>query len=223
MADIQYFVGLDLGQARDFTALAVLERSRPAEDPFRELLQREDWSEFDLVAAQQTATKRERTYAVRHLERFPLGTSYPAICDRIVELFAKPPVARATLVVDQTGVGRAVVDMIGRARPKATIRPVTITSGLEIVPDGAGWHVPKKELVTILQVLLQSRRLRVAAKLPMASVLIKELESFQVKITAAAHETFESWRERDHDDLVLSVALAAWVAERGVQDLWVAC
>ena len=163
MADIQYFVGLDLGQARDFTALAVLERSRPAEDPFRELLQREDWSEFDLVAAQQTATKRERTYAVRHLERFPLGTSYPAICDRIVELFAKPPVARATLVVDQTGVGRAVVDMIGRAGPKATIRPITITSGLEIVPDGAGWHVPKKELVTILQVLLQSRRLRVAA------------------------------------------------------------
>jgi len=223
MADIQYFVGLDLGQARDFTALAVLERSRPAEDPFRELLQREDWSEFDLVAAQQTATKRERTYAVRHLERFPLGTSYPAICDRIVELFAKPPVARATLVVDQTGVGRAVVDMIGRARPKATIRPITITSGMEIVPDGAGWHVPKKELVTILQVLLQSRRLQVAAKLPMAAVLVKELESFQVKITAAAHETFESWRERDHDDLVLSVALAAWVAERGVQDLWVAC
>src|SRR5262252_6529830 len=119
MADIQYFVGLDLGQARDFTALAVLERSRPAEDPFRELLQREDWSEFDLVAAQQTATKRERPYAGRHLRRFPLGTSYPATCDRIVEVFAKPPVARATAVVDQTGGGRAGVDMMDRGRPKA--------------------------------------------------------------------------------------------------------
>jgi hypothetical protein len=25
---------------------------------------------------------------------------------------------------------------------------------------------------------------------------------------------FESWRERDHDDLVLAVALAAWLAEQ---------
>jgi hypothetical protein len=34
-----------------------------------------------------------------------------------------------------------------------------------------------------------------------------------VKITEELNETFESWRERDHDDLVLAVALAAWAAE----------
>jgi hypothetical protein len=50
---------------------------------------------------------------------------------------------------------------------------------------------------------------------------VKELESFRVKITASAHETFEAWRERDHDDLVLAVALAAWVGQQGVQQLWV--
>src|SRR5262249_43592397 len=119
------------------------------------------------------------------------------------------------------GVGRAVVDMIRRARPRATIRPITITAGHDVAPDGAGWHVPKKELVSVLQVLLQSHRLQVARVLPLASKLVKELESFRVKITAHANETFEAWRERDHDDLVLAVALAAWVGEHAVQQLWV--
>ena len=224
MADISYLAGLDLGQASDFTALAILERTRPAErsdswgEPFRV---RQHWSGIETVPVGPTAPKRERTYAVRHLERFPLGTSYPAICERMVELFAEPPLRSATLVVDQTGVGRAVVDMIRRARPRASIRPITITAGHDIVPDEAGWRVPKKELVSALQVLLQSHRLQVASKLPMASVLLKELESFRVKITAAANETFESWRERDHDDMVLAVALAAWVGEHALKQLWV--
>ena len=29
------------------------------------------------------------------------------------------------------------------------------------------------------------------------------------------NETFESWRERDHDDLVLAVALAIWFGDKG--------
>jgi hypothetical protein len=83
--------------------------------------------------------------------------------------------------------------------------------------------VPKKELVSVLQVLLQSKRLQVARALPMAAVLVKELECFRVKFTPSANETFEAWRERDHDDLVLAAALAAWVGEHGVQELWVRC
>ena len=225
MADITYLAGLDLGQASDFTALAVLERTRPAPLESRgETFQvRQTWSGIETVPVRPAPPVRERTYALRHLERFPLGTSYPSICARIVELFAAPPLAGGTLVVDQTGVGRAVVDMIHRARPRARIRPITITAGHDVVPDGAGWHVPKKELVSVLQVLLQSKRLQVARALPMAAVLVKELECFRVKITASANETFEAWRERDHDDLVLAAAMAAWVGEHGVQELWVRC
>jgi hypothetical protein len=226
MADITYVTGLDLGQARDFTALAILERTRPDEPspPERETFRaRHWWSGIETMPVRPAVPKRERAYAVRHLERFPLGTSYPAICAHMVELFEQPPLAGTRLVVDQTGVGRAVVDMICRARPQATICPITITAGHEVVPDGAGWHVPKKELVSVLQVLLQSHRLQVARRLRMAPVLVKELEAFRVKITAGALETFASWRERDHDDLVLAVALAAWVGEHAMQELWVHC
>jgi hypothetical protein len=218
----RYITGLDLGQAQDFTALAVLERTEPPSAPDGT---RSYMGPVVTVSAgpkpRPPAAKPGRRYAVRHLERFGLGTSYPAVCDRIVQLFAEPPLAYSTLAVDQTGVGRAVVDMIRQARPKATIRPITITAGIAVVPAGAGWHVPKKELVSSLQVLLQSRRLQVARSLPSAVVLVKELEAFRVKITASAHETFESWRERAHDDLVLAVAMAAWVGERGMREFWV--
>jgi hypothetical protein len=51
--------------------------------------------------------------------------------------------------------------------------------------------------------------------------MLQELMNFRVKVAASANETFEAWRERDHDDLVLAVANAAWVGERVTQRLHV--
>ena len=64
-----------------------------------------------------------------------------------------------------------------------------------------------------MQVLLQGRRLTVAKSLAFAPILVEELLNFQVKITESANETFGTWREGRHDDLVLAIACAAWVAE----------
>lgn len=193
--------GLDLGQTTDFSALAVLER---AWEPGR--------------AGRKDA---QSAYSVRHLERFPLGTPYTAVCTRVADLFAAPPLAGSRLAVDQTGVGRPVVDVLragGSGGPlRAVLTAVTITAGSKAHKDEAGdWMVPKKELVSTLQVLLQARRLKVSAALPEATTLVKELKGFQVKITAAANETFGAagWREGSHDDLVLAVAIAAWEGER---------
>jgi hypothetical protein len=126
------------------------------------------------------------------------------------------------LAVDQSGVGKSVVDMLRHSRPKATIRPVSITAGGTTVPDGLGYRIPKKELVGIMQVLLQSRRLQVARSLPEASVLTKELENFRAKATASANDAPLEWRERPHDDLVLGVAIAAWMGESGIKQFWAA-
>lgn len=181
-----YFVGLDLGQAQDFTALTVVERLRAPQDT---------------------------PLLVRHLERFPLGTSYPAIVRRVVEVMTKPPLRGAsTLVIDATGVGTAVVDLLRVARPAGSVIAVTITAGDETKRNGLDWRVPKRELVGALQVLLQTTRLKVADSLPLAATLLQELHGFRVKITAAAHDTYGPWREGAHDDLVLAVALACWYA-----------
>jgi hypothetical protein len=49
--------------------------------------------------------------------------------------------------------------------------------------------------------------------LALADTLAKELTHFRVKVSAAGAESFEALRERDHDDLVLALALACWVGQ----------
>jgi hypothetical protein len=176
-----------LGQQQDYTALAVAERATHP-DPDR-------------------PGRTAYHFAVRHLHRWPLGTPYPQVVADVKALFARPPLQGSVLAVDQTGVGRAVVDQFRAAGIGASLRPLTITGG----ENSGGGSVAKKDLVGAVQVPLQDRRLKVADGLPLAAVLAEELAAFRVKVTLAGNETFEAWRERDHDDLVLAVALALYV------------
>jgi hypothetical protein len=189
-----HIVGLDLGQSSDYTAAVVLERTLRAEeggDPLAPVSH----------------------YAARLLKRWQLKTPYDVIVEDVVRLVATPPLDNPKLAVDITGVGKAVLDVLRKAQPEAWVRPVLITAGHQIAFEDGAWHVPKKELVSTLQVLLQGRRFKVA-NLPERELLVKELLAFKVKVTVSANETFEAWRERDHDDLVLAVALAAWIGEK---------
>ena len=201
-------MGLDLGQATDPSALAILRESpvlgadgRIATDLRGGIL-----LSFDCV----------------HLERFPLGTEYPAIVGRVEELVRSPKLQRSRLVIDATGAGRPVVDLFFNSRMPAEITPLTITAGSEVREDrwnrtgNRAYWVPKIELVSTVQSLLQTRRLRVVPRLALADVLKRELLDFKIKVTASANETFGSWREGAHDDLVLAVAMAAWLAEHQV-------
>ncbi len=178
-----FYIGLDLGQAQDYTALCVVEQAG-------------------------------NEYHIRHLERPKLGTPYPAIVDRVKQLMAGDPLLnRTALVVDKTGVGAPVVDLFKEAGLKPVA--VTITGGNSVSRDEDGFCVPKRDLVTALQVLFQAGRLKVAGGLKLAPVLVEELLNFKVKINVkTAHDSYEAWREGIHDDLVLAVALACWYGEQ---------
>jgi len=54
-----------------------------------------------------------------------------------------------------------------------------------------------------------------APVLPEAATLVQELLAFQVKLTPQGHDTYGTWREGNHDDLVLAVALTCWYGEQG--------
>jgi hypothetical protein len=191
---VDYLLGLDLGQARDRSVLAILERTWKAHADYP-----------DRPVSQ---------YAIRYLRCWPLQTSYTSVAADLAGLVRRPPLNWPVLVVDQTGVGQAVVDWLARADLAATLKPVVITGGDRTMPSACGaWHVSKKALVTCLQVLLRSRRLQVAA-LPERTTLLQELQAFRVKLTAAAHERFEAGRPGDHDDVVMAIALATWWGER---------
>ncbi len=191
---LSYYAGLDLGRTWEPTALAVVERAEPAD------------GHGDLA---------KMRYAVRHLERFAPGTPYPDIFARVGALFARPPLARTTIVVDYTAVGRTVVEALRRTKVSATLKPATVTAGLTARPDDrGGWLVPRTELVGLMQLLLQSGRLKVAEALTEADTLLRELETFKAEVPTKLDDDLAAWRERDHDDLVLATALAAWEGDR---------
>ena len=73
-------VGLDLGQAADFTALVVTERTAS------------DKGDSPSI------------YSIRHLQRFPLGTSYLTIADDVAAL-VRSRLSGCLLAIDATGVG----------------------------------------------------------------------------------------------------------------------
>src|SRR5829696_8217304 len=98
-----FYVGLDLGQSADYTALAVVEN-----------------------VGRRSPDHEVMSLHLRHLERYPLRTPYPEIADKVAALmrspelspteydpsrlryFSKPP----ELAVDHTGVGVAVTDLL---------------------------------------------------------------------------------------------------------------
>lgn len=206
---VRHFVGLDLGQARDFSAIADVERTEYAAG----------------VDAGTRAAIVGRRYALRFLERCELRTPYPQVVARASEVCAKlwgsPERAKPELIVDGTGVGRVVVDLL-RPAPKRSLLdlgapyvlvPVTIVSGFRAqVGDDGFIHVPKRDLAGSLVVMFERGELAIAAGLPLADVLVHELLNFGRKISDAGNESFGNWREAKNDDLVLAVALACWRA-----------
>ncbi len=103
---------------------------------------------------------------------------------------------------------------------KLKIIPVTITAGGKMSGSAfGGYNVPKKELVSNLVIVFQADRLKIARALPEAPVLVEELQNFKLKITTAGNDTYEAWRESDHDDLVLAAAMAAWYGEKRLRSI----
>jgi hypothetical protein len=143
------------------------------------------------------------------------------------------------LVVDGTGVGRAVFDIaverIKAAQKSGTLPaigllPLTIMGGTgESHRDGVWWRVPKHELITAAVNELQGdesvtsdgreypvsrperSRIRWAPKQPYVKELEDELTNYRRKQNiATGAQTFEPWREKEHDDLLFALSMLAW-------------
>ncbi len=215
-------VGVDLGQQKDYTALAVVERHYV---PMGEV--QED-AHYDPDTRRMVFESRQPValeYRCRHLERPPLGTPYADVVERVLEV-TRAVGGEPLVAVDQTGVGRPVTELLYRrmheafvanqaskVRPK--LLPVTITGGDTATRGRDGYRVPKRDLVAAPLVLMQNGQLKIAEGLKLRETLVKELKNFRVKINiSTSHDSYEAWREGDHDDLVLALALSCWAGER---------
>lgn len=230
-----FYLGLDLGQAQDFTAISVLELQRvktgrqlPLAMPAigiiaargRKMDDQPEVLQHELVMYDETIDR----YMLRYLERPELNTPYPDIVQRVKALLQRPQLAGAeALVIDATGVGRAVLDMFIQARLPIPIVPISITGGNTVSHDPMTdiWNVPKRDLVGVLNVMMQNHELHMPSEekakklMPLAIILKAECLNFKAKINLKGHDSYEAgnltdWREGAHDDLVLSVAMACW-------------
>ncbi len=200
-----YVMGLDLGQANDWSALCVNER--------------------------RVTPDGQIAHDALHLERWQ-GERYPEIVrvvrDRVNALRGPRPVdtyasqfypsirPSVSLVIDHTGCGRPVFDMFLEADLDCQLIGVTITGGQQTTKSDDGFNVPKRILASTLQVVLQTGRFKIAESLRLQPVLTGEMKNFKVKINLLGNESYgagSEWREDAHDDLVLAAALACWHGE----------
>lgn len=193
----QFFIGLDLGQAQDPSAIAVLERA--------ELVG--DW------AGAEYAHTKVIELRLRWLERLPLGLKYPEVERRVEQVVAGvAPKGQCELLVDATGVGRPVVDHLRANGPGCGMRAVMVTSGHAEKSEKGFDYVPKRDLMAGLQMLFEYGELKIAKTLRHVETLKKEMAEMRVRVTPSGNEQFGAWRQGQHDDLVFAVALACWGA-----------
>ena len=192
--ETMWIISADLGQANDYTAISILER----------IITGNGVLGID--------RRGERTINLRHIERMR-GVEYPAIVDRMKQLYLSPALIDQTkaVVIDYTGLGRPVYDMMKQAGFYWSLNAISITGGNDTTAGDRSYNVPKRELVSSLQIELQCNRLKIAKGIKEADALIEELSNFQTAISANGHDTYNG-ANGVHDDLVMSVAMGVWLA-----------
>ena len=187
MAD--YFYGLALGQSNKPTAMAIIERDGEA-------------------------------CRVRELKRYPMTAGYPDIVADTSAMFEKEPLkGKGNLIIDATAAGEPVAELFRHEKSLRRLHVghlyhVVITAGDVESHERRLWRVPKRALVSVVQILLQSKRLQIAPMLELAGVLTSELSTFRADVRAGATNDMTDWREGADDDLVFAVALAGWQASK---------
>lgn len=195
-----YYIGVDLGQVQNYTAVAILERAlkitgprNPAtyEYPYRIL------------------------HSLRYLERIQLGTSYEEIANYVRGLVVHPLLSHAPrqIIVDATGVGRPVVEILRRVLDRCDVRipiiSVMITSGQQQTNKYNEYHIPRNDLLMHLELSFQNEQLKIAKDLPDVQKLTRELQNLRRR---SPDSLITSNRSTVHDDMVFAAALAVWRA-----------
>jgi hypothetical protein len=190
MLTVETFLGLDLGQRRDFSALAAVD-----------------------VVHTRGAQRDKVTYAypltrelhLKELHRYPTLMPYTSLPARVLEAVRRTPVEKraVTLAIDGGGPGTAVVDIFRHARIGVHILPVIITATGNGRMGADGYYtVSRRSLITLVRYALESKTLRLASRLDLRTQLIQECAAIR------------SDGQHHHDDLVMSVALALWASTK---------
>ena len=114
-----------------------------------------------------------------------------------------------------TASGRPSVDLLTAHQ----LKPIPIVTNNS---DGArrgrrSIHVPQKELVTSLSIIMAERRLQAPREAPNATALADQLREFRTKPKTKAADIWA--RDEETGELVMALALAVWWGETRLSSL----
>lgn len=191
------WITVDVGQRRDPTVIAVLE-----EHGQRALGGKRLPSEVH----------------VRHHERLPLGTRYGAVVARVAEVYETCWARDPETVVDQSGVGRPVVEALRERRVPVIATTITGGEGDSLKHRyrrrDEDWTLSRRELFRSLGALVYAGRLRIPRSLPTARMILDELTDLELRISPSGQERVEVNAADHHGDTAIALGLCAWRASK---------
>jgi hypothetical protein len=196
----RYFLGIDLAQSLDFTALVLVEaRQHMRVGGFRSGHKPYGPPEYWVTDALKLAKM----------------TPYP-VQSRIIDERARREVMvkAGEVIMDRSGVGRPIYDLLKEAKTP-NLCGVTITPG-EGEPQREGgydWRAPKIRIVQALDVCINDGSLKISEEMPLAEELRHQIESYQATYSGRGTLMFDA-AGTGHDDLVMALALALWAATK---------
>ncbi len=186
-----------------------------------------------IVIARPSIREDRQHFVVPYLSRLAIGTPYPDIARRAAEIIRGverklvweiseqrgvpaylPEVsdwARNSIwvLVDSTGVGAPVVDLLRELVPGIKLCAVLFTHGehCSVTWRAAEGTMGKGYLVSRLQVLIQAGRVHLP-KGEESDVLVDELRNYEMSISEKGTDTYGAFKVGTHDDLVTALGLA---------------
>lgn len=206
-------VGVDVGQRQDPSAVCVAELQ-------------EQGTVRDSVG--QVVERGRIHYVIRYLQRLPLGTPYPAVADRLIDICDKLEERQKTIRIylDATGVGQPLVDMFReRSRRWAvthmiighgarTLIPVYLTGSERATFEDGELKLGKAAMVNQLRLLYEEDLIDLPPGAE-TDALLQELLTYEIRVNENAHAQFGAFKTGAHDDLVTALGLACWHGPRG--------
>jgi len=183
-----YVCGLDLGQKRDPSALAICE-----------IRENKHFEKF---------------FYVRGLKRFPLHQTYTRLAERVAKVDAqlRGEYTNVTWAADLGGPGPGVLEILSRKAPRMDLYKVLLHGGSATTWDHHEIMISKSTLISTLIAAFDADHIFLSSKSRELENIKTELQNFEVRLSAnEGGESYGGNVSEGHFDLLISLALAVYI------------
>jgi len=220
-------IGADIGKITDPTAISIAEAVQVETGRFQacKRVPAHINAEGQYIPAKDAEPVRLTRYIIRQIGRLALGTDYPTVATKIVDMLLSDRFAgrEIRMLIDVTGVGQAIYDMVKKEihdrihgvndltpaqkeqLKRVSLQPISFVHGEKY--NRSKGTLGKAFLVSKGQALLQYRRIDVPDT-PEAKATCDELLAYEIKINDKGNDQYGAFQTGKHDDLATALLLS---------------